>query len=45
MATKKKNSSKPTPGEERFVATGKGIVLLNDNRKKDKAPAKKKGGK
>lgn len=44
MATKKKSANKGTPGEERFVATGKGVNLITPGGAK-KAPAKKKGGK
>lgn len=45
MATKntKKSSSKQIAGEERFTATGKSIVILNNPNAK-KQPTSKKGG-
>lgn len=45
MATKKKTASKGTPGEDRFVATGKGVNLITPGGGAKKTPAKKKGGK
>ncbi len=46
MATKTKNdkTAKEQPGEERFVATGKGVQLLSSPKNK-RRPTKPKGAK
>ena len=44
-ASAKKNSTnaKPVPGEERFVATGKSVVLLKPGKGVQNASSRKKG--